>query len=126
MECIEWTGAINSAGYPVTWHNGKVAYAHRVAIHAKPGEVVMHKCDNKRCVNPEHLSIGTHKMNSEDMVRKGRQARGEKAGNSKLTKEIVSQIRNVYGKLSSRKAAALFNISKTNVLDIWNQRIWKD
>ncbi len=124
-QCINWNGAINSAGYPVTWYQNKIAYTHRVVAKAKPGEVVMHICDNKKCVNPEHLVIGTHKLNSEDMVAKSRQAKGELAGNSKLVEAQVLQIRKLQGKYSSRQVAEIFSISKTNVLDIWNNRIWR-
>ncbi len=88
-ECIKWTGALNSEGYPVTWHNNKIAYTHRIIANAPKGKVVLHKCDNKWCINPEHLSIGTHKDNSEDMVVKNRQAKGEQTGNSKLKEKDV-------------------------------------
>jgi hypothetical protein len=124
-DCIEWSGALNSGGYPVTWHNGMIAYAHRVVVNAQPNEVVMHLCDNPKCVNPQHLKIGTHAENSADMVRKKRQAVGERCGGSKLKETQVLEIRSLQGKLSSRKVAALYNISKTNVLDIWRRHIWE-
>lgn len=123
--CIEWKGALNSGGYPVTWFKGKIAYVHRVLMGAKPEEVVMHICDNSKCVNPIHLKIGTPAENSADMVNKKRQAVGERCGHSKLTSEQVLTIRSYQHKLSSRKVAALYNISKTNVLDIWRRYIWR-
>jgi hypothetical protein len=121
--CIKWNGAINSSGYPVTWHNNKTAYAHRVIMNAGDSDVVMHICDNKECVNPNHLRIGTPKENSLDMVSKGRQAKGEACGNAKLTEGQVREIR--MSPLSSRKLAKLYNISKTNVLDIKKLKIWR-
>jgi hypothetical protein len=124
-DCIIWNKAVNSLGYPVTWADNKIAYVHRVLMGAKPGDVVMHTCDNPRCVNPDHLKIGTHKENSADMVHKNRQAKGEKAGNSKLTEDMVLRIRHLEGGFSSRAVAAMFNISKTNVLDIWKRKIWR-
>ena len=124
-DCLLWPGAVNSGGYPVTWDNGKAVYAHRIIMNAKPGEVVMHLCDNPRCVNPEHLKLGTAKENSEDMVKKGRSAKGEMCPASKLTDLEVFGIRTLQGKVSSRVAAELYNISKTNVLDIWNRKIWR-
>lgn len=124
-ECIPWEGAKNKAGYGVTWFKNKWAYAHRVVMNALSGEVVRHKCDNPSCVNPGHLILGTAKENSVDMVSKQRQAWGEKAARAKLTAEQVKAIRTLNGIYTSRHVAKLFNISKTNVLDIWNNKTWK-
>jgi hypothetical protein len=125
IPCQIWTGAKNKAGYGVTWHNNKWFYAHRAAVNAKAGEVVRHICDNPSCVNPMHLKIGTAKENSEDMVAKQRQAYGENAGNSKLNAHDVLAIRQLKWSRSSRDVAKMFNISKTNVLDIWKRNTWK-
>lgn len=124
-DCIIWEGAKNSGGYPVTWFNGKCCYEHRRLLNALPHQVVLHKCDTPSCVNPKHLKLGTHAENSADMVLKKRQAVGEECGSSKLNTEQVLYIRSLKGQLSSRKVAAMFNISKTNVLDIWNKKIWE-
>ena len=123
-DCIVWNKAKNKAGYGITWHKNKWAYAHRVAVNATKGQVVRHLCDNPSCVNPQHLQIGTHKENSEDMVQKRRQAFGEKAGAAKLTWAQVQQIR-ALTHIPSRAIAKLFGCSKTNVLDIRNNKIWK-
>jgi HNH endonuclease len=129
-DCHFWTGARDAAGYGISWSKGKWIRAHRKVLIDKfgpisKGKVVCHLCDNKACVNPKHLWIGTPDDNSKDMVRKNRQAKGSKAGNSKLTEDTVLDIRDCFGNLSSRATAALYNISKTNVLDIWNRKIWK-
>lgn len=124
--CILWPKAKNKAGYGITWSNNKWAYAHRAAVNAKPGEVVRHICDNPSCVNPEHLKIGTHKENSEDMVAKRRHRFGESCPLTKLNGHDVLAIRALqFSDRSSREVAKMFNISKTNVLDIWNRKIWK-
>jgi len=120
-----WTGALNSGGYPVTWKDGKTVYKHREIIGAKRGDVVMHTCDNPSCINPEHLKIGTSKSNSEDMVNKKRQATGEDCGNAKFKEWQIHQVRQLKGQLSSRAVASIYKMSKTNVLDIWNNKIWK-
>ena len=60
------------------------------------GMVIRHKCDNMRCINIEHIEIGTPKQNSEDMRDRGRAAFGEKNGNRKLTWKQVEQIRKEY------------------------------
>lgn len=125
-DCVLWKGAVNSSGYPVTWFNGKIAYAHRVVIGASKGEVVMHTCDNPKCVNPKHLKVGTHAENSADMVSKGRQAKGEQCAASKFSKDTIASVRNLKGVMSSRKVGKLFGMSKTNVLDVWNNKIWKE
>ena len=126
-DCVNWTKAKNKAGYGVTWANNKWAYAHRIVVDAKKGEIVRHTCDNPSCVNPKHLIKGTAKENSADMVNKQRQAWGEKAARSELTGHDVLAIRALYfsGK-SSREVAKMWGISKTNVLDIWNRKIWKN
>ena len=76
--------------------------AHRYAYEISkgpipPGMVVMHSCDEMRCVNPAHLSLGTPKDNTQDMIRKGRHARqapiGEASGVAVLTEELVREIR---------------------------------
>jgi hypothetical protein len=123
--CVLWTGALNSGGYPVTWKNGKTVYAHREVAQARKGQVVLHPCDNPSCVNPSHLKLGTAKDNSADMVAKERQATGELCGNSKFKEWQIHQVRKLKGQLSSRAVASIYKMSKTNVLDIWNNKIWK-
>lgn len=124
-KCVLWQGAKNKAGYGVTWFKNKWEYAHRAVANARKGDVVRHICDNPSCVNPDHLQIGTHKDNSQDMVNKNRQVKGSKSHLAKLNEDTVRQIKLCNGLMSSRKCAGRFNISKTNVLDIWHNRIWK-
>lgn len=57
------------------------------------GFVVRHLCNNRRCLNPDHLAIGTHADNVRDRVMSHHSARGERNGRSKLTKEQVEKIR---------------------------------
>ena len=126
--CIEWDKAKDKAGYGVSWLNGKWIRAHRKAYIQNKGEipddlVVRHTCDNKACVNPDHLILGTHQDNSTDMVSRDRQAKGSLVGTAKLTEEIVVMIRSLSG--SSQQLAKFFDCSKTTIKDIRNTKIWK-
>jgi hypothetical protein len=77
LECWEWTGALTRGGYGQMSLNKRPVGAHRVAYAITYGEVpprlcVMHSCDNPPCVNPAHLSLGTHRENILDARAKGR------------------------------------------------------
>ena len=76
-DCWEWTAAVSGKGYGKTSIDGKEAATHRWAYESFHGEVppglfVCHRCDNRRCMNPEHLFVGTAIDNFSDMVAKGR------------------------------------------------------
>jgi hypothetical protein len=92
--CWNWTAALMpGTGYGVFFMNKKNVYAHRVAWQLFKGEIagglfVLHDCDNKKCVNPEHLHLGTHKDNMREGVVRGRFPRGD-AHNRRLHPECV-------------------------------------
>jgi hypothetical protein len=76
--CFEWTSSLDGWGYGhIRLEKGKKIRAHRFSYLNFKGEIpdgmlVCHSCDNPKCVNPDHLWLGTNKDNSEDMVKKGR------------------------------------------------------
>jgi len=80
-------------GYPQYGDGGKNRSLHRVILERKigrsleSGEVAMHTCDVKMCINPDHLVVGTQKDNMEDATKKGLMASGERCGRAKLTNE---------------------------------------
>lgn len=99
--CWRWTGQFNNKGYGRYTFNGKPWGAHRLAFAlgkdtALPGIVyVCHRCDNRACVKPGHLFLGTIQDNNEDMKAKGR-ARAPKAlanGRGKLSEQDIQAIR---------------------------------
>lgn len=93
--------------------------------------VLRHLCNNAWCVNVEHLKIGTHKENYQDMIDCGRSNKGksnfkvagEKNGISKLTEKQVKEI--YLSKLSLKKLAKIYNVSSTNISNIKNKKQWK-
>ena len=77
-ECWTWLGGHNSDGRPCYNCMGKMYLASRIIYALLNGNTdlfILHKCNNKACVNPNHLYAGTIKQNKEDMIRAGRQWR---------------------------------------------------
>ena len=113
-------------GYGQFHKNGKTAYAHRVAFelaYDEPSDCVLHTCDNRKCVNPEHLFAGSFYDNMNDMVEKQRQAHGERNTRHKLTEDQVRQIRQEIG--LNREIASRYGVSASLISLIRSGRIWK-
>jgi hypothetical protein len=129
--CWEWKGTILSVGYGVMNVNSHRTYTHRLSYLLFKGEIpdeqdVCHKCDNRICVNPDHLWLGSRSDNIHDMVNKNRQAKGESIGSSKLVTEEVLQIRSLYSKGTTKtKLARKFDVSISAISMIVNRERWR-
>lgn len=92
--------------------------------------LVCHKCNNSRCVNPDHLYLGTDQDNMNDMVNSGRQnkASGEKHGNSKFKLIQIKEIRHKYnnGKYTMQNLADQYNTTPQTICKIINNQLWYD
>ena len=127
-ECINWTHTINAQGYGCFGAGGKHYRAHRVSYEIHHGTIsgelcVMHSCDNRACVNPRHLSLGSNADNTADRNTKLRQARGVRCGRTKLSEEAVLMIR--CGALSYREISLRWGISPSTIHGIRSGRIWR-
>lgn len=129
-DCWSWSAYVKPNGYgQFRLPNGSIL-SHRFAFESKFGPIptdlmVCHKCDNRSCVNPSHLFLGTAKDNSLDMVNKdrGNFKRGGKHPNAKLTQTQVLSIRN--DKRKQREIALEYNVSISSVSLIQNKINWK-
>jgi len=136
-DCWEWQGFIVPEGYGRFYvrQDGKswmrAVRAHRFAWEAQngpleSGECVLHRCDNPRCVNPGHLFLGTPGDNSADMVRKGRQAMGERNPKAVLTESDVVAIRAANGDgISTVKLSRMYGVHQATVWKIVRRKTWK-
>lgn len=135
-ECWEFQGSVGNSGYGRLKVNGIATTAHRYSWQLYYGDIpngmlVLHHCDNKVCVNPKHLFIGTHSDNVQDMIRKGRgnypRGAGEQASNVKLTQVEVDLIRSLYasGRYSYRNLGDIYGVTLNNIYHIVKRHTWK-
>ena len=135
--CWQWLASGTSEGYGRIESGGRKILAHRLSFVLHKGEIpegmlVLHRCDNPGCVNPDHLFLGSNADNSDDKVRKNRQSKGSAHGSwsrgenhyrTQLTDEDIRRIR-----ADSRPHKAIgaeYGISFSHVSDIKRRVKWK-
>jgi hypothetical protein len=129
--CWYWTGSYNASGYGL-FHNMTLlkpsVTAHRFSYQFYKGEIinnmqVLHSCDNRKCVNPDHLFLGTNLDNVMDKMRKGRVANGERMKTNKLTKYQVLEIR--ASDLGCTELGKRYNLDRRTIYTIKKRITWK-
>lgn len=129
--CWLWTGSTNSGGYGSMSFYGHICGAHRLMlvwmgqlkhpIHDGDGarNIVLHSCDNPRCVNPAHLTIGTNTQNQREAYARGLRTapKGSDHANSRLTTEQVRDIRRLYdtGQMLQIPLAKMYGVSQAAI-----------
>jgi hypothetical protein len=134
-DCKIWKGKIGKTGYG--WARSKYVNntrnAHRVVWEEINGPLpkgmcIMHLCDNRSCVNLEHLKLGTPKENKQDMIQKNRwcDRSGEKHPLNKVTLKEVKQIKKLYKKgINQIELAKKFFLNQSTISRFINDKRWQ-
>ena len=134
--CIEWTASTAGAGYGQVRIKGQGYLTHRLSWMVNNGAIpkglrVLHKCDNKLCVNPKHLFLGTQADNIRDMMQKGRRGYtglpGARHHKAKLTEADVLRIRRLLSETDITRAelTRVYRVSKSTIDHVANRTTWQ-
>lgn len=129
--CMEWQGSLNDQGYGLSWRAGeRYAHRHSYIIHTgiiPLGKLVRHRCDNKKCVNPAHLILGTRRDNAKDALDRKRFSAGSRR-RPDLTDNIVFLARRDFHKNHVRLGAIAesLGMSVSQTSDVMWGRLWRD
>jgi hypothetical protein len=134
-DCVVWTGTRYSQGYGRVKLASLEVYgiAHRIAFEMYNAEipeglVAMHICDNRLCVNPNHIVLGTNRANMYDMKRKHRSPSGERHHAAKLTMEQAHRIREAaktFDYATHGQLAKQFGVSRSTVTKILSGQAYR-
>lgn len=131
--CWIYTGRTNEHGYGRIKNAsyGQV-YVHRLSyeMHVGPipdGLFVLHKCDNPPCARPDHLFLGTHERNMQDMTEKRRVSHGSERPLAKLTDDKVIEIRNRHAKggITQHELGLEYGVCSSIINTIIRRKRWK-
>ena len=129
--CWVWTAGLYKDGYGLFKHNGRLWRAPRYSYTEAYGPLsanvfVLHHCDNRTCVRPDHLFLGSQRDNMADRQRKRRQCYGSRNGRAKLVESDVVVIRNLSaGGQCNAAIARQFGVSSVMVGLIVSGRSWR-
>ena len=131
--CWDWKGKFEKLGYSKMSCRSSLGarHAHRASYLIHIGEIpinlqVNHRCNNRKCSNPDHLYLGTQKQNIDDVINSDHQAKGSKNGNSKLKENQVVEIKKLIDKgVSSYKIGNIHGVTGACILNIKNGKTWK-
>lgn len=127
-DCVRWKGRPSSSGYGRKGQTLAHRYVWALANGPIPkGMQVLHRCDNRMCVNVEHLFLGDNAANVADKVAKGRQSRlaGEKHPLARLKEADVLRIRSLHGVKTQRALAAEYGVSCAAINSIQQRKLWR-
>lgn len=129
--CWNWIAAIMKKGYGVINIDKKTTLAHRFSYETYIGPInnlhVLHKCDNRKCVNYNHLFLGTNEDNIRDKVNKKRHSYGQTVWNHKLSDDEVIEIKKALqhhyrGQL--KDLAHFYKVDPATISDIKRHLTW--
>lgn len=134
--CWLWTGPPDWNGYGRFDVHGHLWRAHRLSfvlayLMIPDGLNVLHKCDVRLCVRPDHLHAGTHAQNVQDRVARNRTSRheGEFFPQAKLTPDLVRQMRAQKAanpSLTTRKLAVEYGLARSSISCVLSGKRWKN
>lgn len=130
-DCWLWTGALTIPGYGKFDLTTTHRFSYVLAYGPIPeGMCVLHRCDVRSCVRPDHLFLGTQKENAADMITKGRHKGGAVPGKGQwdviLTDEKVNEIRRLAAAGHSQGSLAKqFGVARATIQGVINRRSWK-
>ena len=134
--CWLWLGALQRDGYAHFNRGGKTVSLHRYMYERLVGPIpegmdLLHSCDVRHCVNPDHVSPGTHQENMADCCSKKRHAWGERNKHAVLTSDLVREIRKEFkffspGRTNARELSKKYGVRTTTLYLAATGRTWRN